>query len=74
VTFTLKDARLNGAVLTATKIFSDGRTDPLEAVFVNRNIAHGKNANEIAERKTAFGLGFVQTGKSWTSRVFLEGR
>jgi hypothetical protein len=72
--FTLKDARVNGAVLTATKVFADGRTEPFEAVFVNRSMAHGKNANEIEERKTAFGLGFMQTSKSWTNRVFLEAR
>lgn len=72
--FTLKNARITGAVLTATKAYTDGRSEPFEAVFVTRNTAHGKNPNEIAERKTAFGLGFVQTDKNWTNRVFLEPR
>lgn len=72
--FTLKEARIDGAVLRGTKVFTDGRSEPFEAVFVTRSIATGKNANEIDERKTAFGLGFIQTNKSWTNRVFLGSR
>ncbi len=74
VAFTLLDAKVDGAVLKGTKVFSDGRAEPFEAVFVNRSSAVGKNATEIEERKTAFGLGFVQTNKSWTNRIFLESR
>ena len=81
--FTLKNASINGALLTASKVYENGETEKFEAVFVNRTIASGKNANEIASRDTKFGLGFIQTGNwsdkegrtmNWTSRVFLERR
>ena len=74
--FTLKDARIEGALLTATKVFADGRTKKLEAVFNNRTVTEGKNPNEINSRQTKYGLGFVDAGKFGnvitTSRFFLE--
>ena len=70
--FTLKNARIDGALLTATKVFENGKTESLEAVFTNRTSIRGKNPNEIEERETKFGLGFIQSGGDWTSRVFLE--
>lgn len=72
--FTLRNARVQGAVLTAEKVFADGRAEPLEAVFVNRTTLEGKNPNSIETRETAFGLGFVQKYSGWTSRVFLKAR
>lgn len=81
--FNLRDARIDGALLTATKVYDSGETLPLEAVFVNRTVATGKNENAIDTRDTKFGLGFIQSGNSsdgsgrtmsWTSRVFLERR
>ena len=80
-TFTLKDASVSGALLTGTKVFANGEQERFEAVFVNRTVSTGKNENDIAERKTAFGLGFIQEGsraggdkggQTWTNRVFLE--
>jgi len=47
-------------------------TESLEAVFVNRTVVVGKNANEIKSRHTSFGLGFIQTNRDSSSRVFLE--
>lgn len=70
--FTLKDARVAGGVLTATKVFDSGSTERLEAVFVNRTVSSGTNAGNIEESKTTFGLGFVQSAKDWQNRVFLE--
>ena len=74
--FTLKDARIDGALLTATKVFADGRTEKLEAVFNNRTVVEGKNPNEIRSRETKYGLGFIDsfgtTDGSITNRVFLE--
>ena len=81
--FTLKDARIEGALLTGTKVYDNGETQGFEAVFVNRTVAAGKNVNEIASRDTKFGLGFIRNGSwtddksrtmNWTSRVFLERR
>jgi hypothetical protein len=70
--FTLRDARVEGALLTATKVYADGRTEAFEAVFNNRTVATGKNANEIESRETQYGLGFIQNYGEWNNRVFLE--
>jgi len=70
--FTLKDARIEGALLTATKVFENGETVKFEAVFNNRTVTQGKNPNEIDRRETKFGLGFIQSSSDWTNRVFLE--
>lgn len=81
LSFTLKDAFISGALLTGTKVYANGEQQKFEAVFVNRTVSTGKNENEIAERKTKFGLGFIQEGsradagkgaQTWTNRVFLE--
>lgn len=76
--FTLKDASISGALLSATKVYANGEQQKFEAVFVNRTVATGKNENEIASRDTKFGIGFVQKSESsemnWTNRVFLERR
>jgi hypothetical protein len=70
--FTLRDARIEGALLTATKVFENGETIRLEAVFNNQTMISGKNPNEIEKRETSYGLGFIQSYGTWTSRLFLE--
>jgi len=70
--FTLKDARIEGALLTATKVFAKGETKKLEAVFNNRTVTEGKNPNEINSRETKYGLGFIDSWGTITNRVFLE--
>jgi len=70
--FTLKDARIEGALLTATKVFANGETKRLEAVFNNRTVIEGKNPNEINSRETKYGLGFIDSWGMITNRVFLE--
>ncbi len=70
--FTLKDARIEGALLTATKVYADGETKKLEAVFNNRTVIEGKNPNEINSRETKYGLGFIDSWGTITNRVFLE--
>src|SRR5688572_26621567 len=40
--FTLRDGRISGAVLTATKVYETGETRPFEAVFVDRTESTGK--------------------------------
>jgi tRNA 2-selenouridine synthase SelU len=42
LSFTLKDALIEGALLTATKIYATGETKKLEAVFNNRTITQEK--------------------------------
>ena len=72
VNFILKDARVDGAVLTATKVFDNDTSEKFEAVFVNRTVSAGQNPNSISTHDTSYGLGFVQTNGTWTNRVFLE--
>ena len=71
--FTLRDGHIQGALLTATKVYDNGQAEKFEAVFTNRTVSSGKNADTIENRDTTFGLGFIQThGANWTNRVFLE--
>jgi hypothetical protein len=75
INFTLKDARIEGALLTATKVYAGGNTEKLEAVFVNRTVTEGANPNKIESRETKFGLGFVDVyNETSTNRVFCEYR
>lgn len=70
--YSLKNARIDGGVLTATKVFANGETK-LEAVFVNRTVSSGTNANKIDSRETSYGLGCIERyGPDSQSRYFLE--
>jgi len=73
VNFTLRDARIEGALLLATRVYADGSVKKLEAVFVNRTVTEGANPNKINSRETKFGLGFVENlGEDSQNRVFCE--
>ena len=72
--FTFRDARIDGALLTGTKVYEGGAPQPFEGVFTNRTVSTGKNVNQIHSRETLFGFGFIQTNSNWTNRVFLEKR
>jgi hypothetical protein len=72
--FTFQNAKIVGALLTATKVFDDGQTQQFEAVFVNRTVRNGKNPNEIETTNTKYGLGFIETNGMFTNRVFCEYR
>ena len=70
--FTLRDARVEGALLTATKVYTNGATERFQAVFNNRTTVQGKNPNEIESRETKYGLGFIKFYGDSTNRIFLE--
>ena len=53
--FTLRGARVSGALLTGTKVYEDGSTERVEGVFINLIERHAPGA---AGTKT-FGLGVV---------------
>jgi hypothetical protein len=72
--FTLRDARVQGALLTGTKVYEGGTAEQFEGVFTNRTVSTGKNANQIDSRETLFGFGFIQNRSDWNNRVFLEKR
>ncbi len=53
--FTLRDARVSGALLTGTKVYEGGGTEPIEAVFINLRTLHSPDD----KGETLFGLGVV---------------
>jgi len=53
--FTLRGAKVAGALLTATKVYDDGSTEKFEAVFINRT----ERDRPDAAGSTEFGLGVV---------------
>jgi hypothetical protein len=52
-TFTLRNARIERAFLTATKVYADGRTEPFEGAFMNRSTSQSPTDKGV----TVFGLG-----------------
>ena len=54
-TFVLENAKITGAVLTATKVYRDGETEPFEGVFMTRTERNAPTDPGI----TTFGLGVV---------------
>jgi hypothetical protein len=82
--FTLRDARVEGALLGGVKVYENGETRKFEAVFVDRTVSSGKNANDIDTSETRFGIGWLEGGSvvspgtgqmnDWTNRIFLERR
>lgn len=53
--FTLHDARIDGALLTATKVYRDGASERFEGVFMNRTERTSPSDSGV----TTFGLGVV---------------
>ena len=74
--FELRDGRVDGSHLTATKRFADGTTEPLEGIFINRRRIEGRTAREITSDRTTFGLGVTSVhftfGGSTFDRLFYE--
>jgi hypothetical protein len=53
--FTLANAKVEGALLTGTKVYASGRSQPLEGVFINRTSFDSPTDRGF----TTFGLGVV---------------
>jgi hypothetical protein len=53
--FTLRNARIEGALLTATKVYASGATEPFEGVFINRTSFESPRDKGV----TTFGLGVI---------------
>jgi hypothetical protein len=53
--FTLRNARVEGALLTGTKVYGDGSSEPFEGVFINRTDRN----SPTDPGTTAFGLGVL---------------
>lgn len=75
-TFELRDGRVDGSHLNATKRFANGRTEPLEGIFINRRTMEGRTAREVTSDHTTFGLGVTSVeftfGGSTFDRLFYE--
>lgn len=54
-TFRLENARIEGALLTASKVYQDGTTEKFEGVFLNRTDRNSPTDTGV----TTFGLGVV---------------
>ena len=74
--FELRDGRVDASHLTATKRFSDGTTEPLEGIFINRRSIAGRTSRDITSDHTTFGLGVTSVdftfGGSTFDRLFYE--
>src|SRR4051812_6149418 len=57
-TFTLRNGRITGALLTGTKVYAGGSTAPLEGVFIDKSTFESPTDKGF----TTFGLGVVGTG------------
>jgi len=57
--FTLRNARIEGALLTATKVYASGPTEPFESVFINRTSFDSPRDRGV----TTFGLGVIGRSK-----------
>ena len=75
-TFELRNGRVDGSHLIATKRFADGTTEPLEGVFINQRRMEGRTPREITSDHTTFGLGVTSVdftfGGSTFDRLFYE--
>jgi hypothetical protein len=72
VAFKLREARIDGGLLTGTKVFDDGRTEAFESAFVDRTVRTGRNAEDSKVTEVAFGLGCIQKNEDWSNRVFMK--
>ena len=71
--FQLENAKIEGALLTASKVYQDGTTDRFEGVFLNRTERNSPTAPAV----TTFGLGVtlntpVEIGGVTYQRMFYQ--
>ena len=70
--FTLKNGRITGALITATKVYGNGSSEPFEGVFINKTVFESPTDKGV----TAFGLGVVgkqfQVGGLNLDRLFYQ--
>ncbi len=71
-TFTLRDGRMQGALLTATKVYAGGGTERLEGAFMNRTSFDSPTAPGV----TVFGFGtigkYIEGPGYTTNRFFYQ--
>jgi hypothetical protein len=57
--FRLEDPRLDGALLSGTKVCDDGAREKFEGLFINMTDIEGISPTQIEHRATTFGLGVI---------------
>jgi hypothetical protein len=57
-TFTLRNGRITGALITATKVYGNGSSEAFEGVFIDKTVFESPTDKGV----TAFGLGVVGKG------------
>jgi hypothetical protein len=70
--FTLRNGRISGALVTATKVYGDGSSERFEGVFINKTVFESPTDKGV----TTFGLGVVgkqfQIDGSTIDKLFYE--
>lgn len=66
--FTLGNARIQSALLTATKVHANGATEPFEGVFINRTSFDSPTDKGV----TQFGLGVVSSSRLVVNGVSID--
>jgi hypothetical protein len=70
--FTLRDGKIEGALITATKIYGNGKSEKLEGVFIDRTTIESPTDKGV----TSFGLGIVgkpiEVSGMTLDKIFLE--
>jgi hypothetical protein len=70
--FTLRNGRVSGALITATKVYGDRSSEPFEGVFINKTVFESPTDKGV----TTFGLGVAgkqfQMDGNTIDRLFYE--
>jgi hypothetical protein len=66
--FTLRNARIQGALLTGTKAYANGVTEPFEGVFINRTSFDSPTDKGV----TQFGLGVAESSRQVVNGVYVD--
>jgi hypothetical protein len=70
--FTLTNGKITGALITATKLYADGSSQPFEGVFIDKTVFESPTDKGV----TAFGLGVLgkhfQAGGLNLDRIFYQ--
>ena len=70
--FTFRNAKIDGALLIATKVYTDVSTENFEGVFINQTNIEGTSPTKIKRQSTTFGLGVVDVRVKTASGVNLD--
>ena len=74
--FRLEELRLDGALLSGTKVYENGARERFEGVFINMTDVEGVSPTQIEHRATTFGLGVtgvrVEKDGVTTDKIFYQ--